>query len=339
DGRRGATVRPAWLAWPDGGPRRDGYGEHGGALLAPPLQRARLYRDQSQLLDGRDLGMDRYRPRPADRRGARRLGAVQLLAGILSDQPSGPLRDLGTADRSSDLLAELCLLGRQRPPGRGPMERRHQLRRRDRLYLCRLDHHPHPQHLSEVLRPARGALFARRLVRGDGARRPADWAALQAAGHRSGAPRRDRAADRSAAELHDGLERHLSGRDGTAGLAVSPNRRARDVTNDGDAGERARAPPSFRASGRRRAHVRGCGAASPGTLTPSARASTRSIPEWAARMTPRALSCCSGLRVACRTTTWSRSQTRVRACAGLSAWTEIPSRPAAARRRCANKSS
>src|SRR2546428_13418541 len=86
-----AREHAARLARPDGRPRRNGHGDHRGALPATAVQRARADGDQSQLLDGCNVGLDRYRARAAHRRRARVLGARIVLAGILSHQPSGSL--------------------------------------------------------------------------------------------------------------------------------------------------------------------------------------------------------------------------------------------------------
>jgi len=75
---------------------------------------------------------------------------------------------VGTDRRATGGGDLVRMLGRQYPARRGAVERRHQLRRRHRLHLCRSDHSPDPQHLSQVLRNEDGRLPVRDILRGHG---------------------------------------------------------------------------------------------------------------------------------------------------------------------------
>ena len=77
-----------------------------------------------------------------------------LLGVVLLLWPRDLRQVLGSAHRAAGGGDQLRLLDRERPAGCRPLERRHQLRRRDRLHLRRPDRAPDPQHLPQVLRPA-----------------------------------------------------------------------------------------------------------------------------------------------------------------------------------------
>ena len=68
-------------------------------------------------------------------------------------------------------IVVLRLLDRQRPAGRGAVERRHQLRRRHRVHLRRPADPSDPEHLPQVLRHPDDADAAGHLLRRDGRRR------------------------------------------------------------------------------------------------------------------------------------------------------------------------
>ena len=112
-----------------------------------------------------------------------------VLAILLPDRPSRSRHAVGTDRRPAGGGDLLRLLGRQHSAGGGAVERRHQLRRRDRLHLRRPDRPPDPQHLSQVLRAEDGRLSVRHVLRRDGGRgayRRADLRRLRP--HPVGAP-------------------------------------------------------------------------------------------------------------------------------------------------------
>src|SRR5439155_112617 len=104
----------------------------------------RLYRHRRLLRGGLGRDLDRHRPRPADRRRARRLGARLLVAGDLLREPPDLRQVLGTCDRAARRDRQLRLLDRQRAARGRALERRHQLRRRARLHIRRPDRPPDP---------------------------------------------------------------------------------------------------------------------------------------------------------------------------------------------------
>src|SRR6266568_2343540 len=109
-----------------------------------------LHRHQPLFRDGLGLGLDRYRRRSADRRRAGGLGAERTLAIVLPGGSSLARENMGAAGRPARRRRLLRLLGRQHSARRGPVERRHQLRRGDRLHLRRSDRAAGPRYLSQV---------------------------------------------------------------------------------------------------------------------------------------------------------------------------------------------
>src|SRR6266536_1913386 len=98
------------------------------------------YRRVSHLCHGDRGHLAGHRCWAADRRSHRRMGTGELLAALLLDQPSDPGQGVGPADWPFGERAELRLLDRQRAARGGVVERRHQLRRGDRVHLRRPDH-------------------------------------------------------------------------------------------------------------------------------------------------------------------------------------------------------
>ena len=89
---------------------------------------------------------------------------------FLKDAPAAGRDDRERPRRAAHRRAELRLLGRQHPPGRGPVVRRDQLRRRDGLHLRRPDRAADRPRLPQVLRLAVRAADHGPDVRDDGGR-------------------------------------------------------------------------------------------------------------------------------------------------------------------------
>src|SRR3989449_7656501 len=166
------------------------------------------------------------------RRRAGGMGARTFLAIVLPGRPSSRRDDLGAPRRTVRRNAFVRLLDRQRAAGRGALERRHQLRRRDLVHLRRPHRAADPEHLPEVLRGADDVVSALHLVRLDGARGPggrvavsrAGFRSVPAAGHRDGAARD--------VQLHDGAESQLPRAGGRARRSVHADGRAEDAPDD-----------------------------------------------------------------------------------------------------------
>ncbi len=216
-----------------GGPRRHGHEPPRRHLLAKNNLPPRHHRHQPLLLDGLVLARPRRRPRPLHRRRPRRLRPQQLLAGLLPRRPSCPHPHLGPAHRPARRRPLLRLLGRQRPPRRCPLERRHQLRRSHQLPLRRPPHPPHPQHLPQVLRPQRRLHPRRHLLPRHGRRRPHRRSPLlRPASH----PRPPSACDherRHHLELHLRPQSRLPRPQRAPSPPLPPHRRPRHVARDG----------------------------------------------------------------------------------------------------------
>ena len=142
----------------------------GQPLAAAPVP-AGLHLGLAHLRDGMGGRHPRHRDRPADRRRGRRLGTGQLLGPPVPHRPPARVETLGAADRAGRQPAELRLLDRQRPPRRGAVERRDQLRRRRGVHLRRPDHRADPGDLPEVLRHQDDAVHPGHLLRHHGRRR------------------------------------------------------------------------------------------------------------------------------------------------------------------------
>ena len=116
----------------DGGPRGDGHEHRGRVARLAPAVGSRLHGDEPLLRDGLGIDLDGYRDRPPGRGRARRVGPGVVLAGVLLRRSPAGRETLGAAGRAAGRDALVRLLDRERPAGGRALERRDQLRRRDR---------------------------------------------------------------------------------------------------------------------------------------------------------------------------------------------------------------
>ena len=135
-----------------------------------------------------------------------------VVAPLLLRRPPPAVRGDGPPGRSRGRDRQLRVLDRQRPAGRGAVERRHQLRRRRGVHLRRPAHRPDPGHLPPVLRHAHDAAHHGGLLPVDGERRVPGRAHLRRCRPRPDRPARHRRRRCPALGRHHRPQHHLPGR-------------------------------------------------------------------------------------------------------------------------------
>ena len=157
-GRRGArdqadtgSARARWRATP-----RWTCPSRGGSIWLRLTLAERASPRSPLLRDGLGGDLEGHRRRPADRRARSPPGCPSRFwqAFFLVDHPTARRSSGDRSSGRSSAIISLRLLDRQRAARGGAVERRHQLRRRDRLHLRRPDRAADPQHLPQVLRLA-----------------------------------------------------------------------------------------------------------------------------------------------------------------------------------------
>ncbi|NMH98032.1 methyltransferase domain-containing protein [Pseudonocardia sp. K10HN5] len=218
----------------DGRARRDGHVRPAAGFdLEAAGQPGRVHRHQPPVRHGLGRRVARHRRRPAHRRGLRRLGARLASEGLLPRRPPAGRGAVGSADRPPGRGDQLRLFDRERAPGRGAVERGHQLRRGGLLRLRRPDHHSDPADLPEVLRHRHGRADLRVLLPRDGRGRLRDRTRLPPAGSDPGHTLRHGHRRRGQLELHHLAQHRLPRLRRRAGGPLRAYRGCSDAADDG----------------------------------------------------------------------------------------------------------
>ena len=157
----------------------------------------------------------------------------RFLEGPLPCRPPSARKAVGAAGRTDGCCTVLRVFRWKRPARSRALERRHQLRRRHRISVCRPHHPADPEHLPEVLRPQGRLHSVFRLLRRDvdrctGCRVPVCSAPPDPGPWHS--PGHDGA---HLMELHLCAQYHFRGDDSLAPLAISKDRWTCNDEDDG----------------------------------------------------------------------------------------------------------
>src|SRR6266496_3607725 len=136
------------------------------------------------------------------------------------------------AGRPAGRDAVVCLLDRERAVGGGAVERRDQLRWRDRVHLRRPDRAADPQHLPQVLRPPDEPVPAGHLLPDHGGRGPGGGPGLRGARPGPADPQRQGGGGQLHAQLHHRAEPAVPAPGGGPGGALPAHQGPGDAAHD-----------------------------------------------------------------------------------------------------------